>query len=137
MYLNKVLIKGRMGAIPERRFLPSGELVCNFSVATKRGKHIQWHKLVCYKNDAEVVLKLTPGDFVFIEAFLHTRELLSEEERKKGTKPKKLLEIIVESLHVVEKNHPTSQDSEEVNTESREQPENSVKPSSPRLPRFI
>ena len=32
--LNKVILIGRLGRDPEKRFMPNGEAVCNFSVAT-------------------------------------------------------------------------------------------------------
>lgn len=32
--LNKVILIGRLGKDPETRFMPNGEAVCNFSIAT-------------------------------------------------------------------------------------------------------
>lgn len=32
--LNKVILIGRLGRNPETRYMPNGEAVCNFSVAT-------------------------------------------------------------------------------------------------------
>ena len=43
--LNKVILIGRLGREPELRYMPNGEAVCNFSVATskswkdKNGQH--------------------------------------------------------------------------------------------------
>ena len=34
MSLNKVILIGRLGRDPEVRYMPNGEAVCNFSVAT-------------------------------------------------------------------------------------------------------
>lgn len=34
MSLNKVILIGRLGRDPEARYMPNGDAVCNFSVAT-------------------------------------------------------------------------------------------------------
>ena len=34
MSLNKVILIGRLGRDPEVRYMPNGEAVCNFSIAT-------------------------------------------------------------------------------------------------------
>lgn len=34
MSLNKVILIGRLGRDPECRYLPNGDAVCNFSIAT-------------------------------------------------------------------------------------------------------
>ncbi len=36
--LNKVILIGRLGKDPEVRYMPNGEAVCNFRVATSSGK---------------------------------------------------------------------------------------------------
>ncbi|MFC2707934.1 MAG: single-stranded DNA-binding protein, partial [Neisseria sp.] len=52
MSLNKVILIGRLGRDPEVRYMPNGEAVCNFSVATsetwndrngQRVERTEWH----------------------------------------------------------------------------------------------
>jgi len=103
-YLNKVLLKGRLGKDPALRFMPSGDAVCNFSIATRTGQHVEWHKIVAYKKLAEYVNEtFRTGDLVFVEAEIRTREFLTDEDRKAGRKPRKVLELWADEAHLVEK----------------------------------
>ena len=54
MSLNKVILIGRLGRDPEVRYMPNGEAVCNFSVATsetwtdrngQRVERTEWHNI--------------------------------------------------------------------------------------------
>ena len=56
MSLNKVILIGRLGRDPEVRYMPNGEAVCNFSVATsetwndrngQRVERTEWHNTRC------------------------------------------------------------------------------------------
>lgn len=103
-YLNKVLLKGRLGQDPTLRFLPSGDPVCNFSIATRTGQHVEWHKIVCYKKLAEEANRdFRTGDLVYVEAEIRTREFLTEEDKKAGRKPRKVLELWANEAHLVAK----------------------------------
>ena len=75
MSVNKVLLLGRLGADPEVKYTPSGEAVCNFSVATSYDKeHTEWHNIVVWKKQAEACGQyLGKGSQVFIEGYLRTR----------------------------------------------------------------
>ena len=96
MYLNKLLLKGRVGAPPESG--QTGEHVfCRFSVATKRGDHVEWHKVVAYGKLAGVCKSYGKGDWVFLECFINTRESLSE------GRVRKITDLVVENAHLVEK----------------------------------
>lgn len=63
--LNKVEIIGHLGRDPEVRYLPSGDAVCNFSVATterwkdktsgERQEATSWHRCVAFGKLAEVI----------------------------------------------------------------------------------
>lgn len=61
--LNKVILIGRLGRDPETRYMPNGEAVCNFSVATseswkdqsgQRQERIEWHNITMYRRLAEI-----------------------------------------------------------------------------------
>lgn len=52
--MNIVILSGHLGADPELRQSKAGESVCNFRLATKRGKDAtDWHKVVCFRTLAE------------------------------------------------------------------------------------
>ena len=57
--LNKVTLIGRLGRDPETRYMPNGEAVCNFSVATseswndrngQRQERTEWHNITMYRR---------------------------------------------------------------------------------------
>ena len=61
--VNKVILVGNLGRDPEVRFMPNGEAVCNFSIATtdswkdKSGakqERTEWHNIVMYRKLAEI-----------------------------------------------------------------------------------
>lgn len=83
--LNRVLLIGRLGAIPELRRLPSGEAACHLSIATNEQRLVkgtgssheitEWHRVNLYKRQAEVACQyLSKGDPVYIEGRLKTRK---------------------------------------------------------------
>lgn len=81
--LNKVLLIGHVGRDPEVKYMPTGDAVANFTVATsenytdKQGQKqekTEWHKIVVWKKTAEVMGQyLKKGQQVFIEGKLQTR----------------------------------------------------------------
>jgi single-strand DNA-binding protein len=81
--LNKVLIIGRLGQDPKLSYLPSGQPVANFNVATdesfkdKDGNKVErteWHRVAVYGRSAEFCANyLTKGRLVYIEGTLRTR----------------------------------------------------------------
>ena len=63
MSLNKVILIGRLGRDPEVRYMPNGEAVCNFSIATsetwndrngQRVERTEWHNITMYRKLAEI-----------------------------------------------------------------------------------
>ena len=84
MSVNKVILVGRLGRDPETRFLPSGQQVCNFSLATdetykdragERQKRTEWHHIVMWGRLAEIAQQyLKRGSLVYIEGRLQTRQ---------------------------------------------------------------
>lgn len=82
--LNKVMIIGRLGQDPETRYMPSGDAVCNISVATdesykdKHGQKVdktEWHRVSMFGKLAEIAGQyLSKGSQVFIEGKLETRK---------------------------------------------------------------
>jgi single-strand DNA-binding protein len=82
--VNKVILVGNLGRDPEVRFMPNGEAVCNFSIATtenwkdKSGvkqEKTEWHNIVMYRKLAEIAGEyLKKGRPVYIEGRLQTRK---------------------------------------------------------------
>lgn len=82
--LNKVILIGRLGREPETRFMPNGEAVCNFSVATsekytdkndQRQEETEWHNVTMFRKLAEIAGQyLTKGSQVYIEGKIKSRK---------------------------------------------------------------
>ena len=82
--LNKVVLIGRLGRDPEVRYMPNGEAVCNFSVATsetwndrngQRVERTEWHNVTMYRKLAEIAGKyLTKGSQVYLEGKIQSRK---------------------------------------------------------------
>ncbi|MFT7227469.1 MAG: single-strand DNA-binding protein [Methylophilaceae bacterium] len=82
--VNKVILVGNLGRDPEVRYMPNGEAVCNFSIATtenwkdKSGikqEKTEWHNIVMYRRLAEIAGEyLRKGRPVYIEGRLQTRK---------------------------------------------------------------
>lgn len=80
-----VIICGNLGNDPEIRYLPAGDAVANFSVATSetwrdkqtgdKKEKTEWHKVVLFKRTAEIAGEyLKKGSKVLIEGRLQTRK---------------------------------------------------------------
>lgn len=93
--VNKVILVGNLGRDPEMRFMPNGEAVCNFSIATtdnwkdKAGvkqERTEWHNIVMYRKLAEIAGEyLKKGSSVYIEGRLQTRKWQTKEGQDRYT----------------------------------------------------
>ena len=83
--LNKVILIGNLGRDPEVRYMPNGEAVCNFSIATseiwndrnsgQRQERTEWHNITLYRRLAEVAGQyLRKGSSVYIEGRIQSRK---------------------------------------------------------------
>ncbi|MCB6182457.1 single-stranded DNA-binding protein [Leeia sp. TBRC 13508] len=82
--LNKVLLIGNLGRDPEVRYMPNGEAVANFSIATtdswkdkngQKQERTEWHNIVMYRRLAEIAGQyLKKGSSVYLEGRLQTRK---------------------------------------------------------------
>lgn len=82
--LNKVILIGRLGRDPEVRYMPNGEAVCNFSVATseswkdsngQKQERSEWHQITMYRKLAEIAGQyLKQGSQVYIEGKIKSRK---------------------------------------------------------------
>ena len=84
MSLNKVHLIGRLGRDPEVRYMPNGEAVCNFSIATsetwndrngQRVERTEWHNITMYRKLAEIAGQyLKKGSQVYLEGKIQSRK---------------------------------------------------------------
>ncbi|MDO5059615.1 MAG: single-stranded DNA-binding protein [Neisseria sp.] len=85
MSLNKVILIGNLGRDPEVRYMPNGDPVCNFSIATSEswndrqtGQKVdrtEWHNITLYRRLAEVAGQyLRKGSQVYIEGKIQSRK---------------------------------------------------------------
>ena len=85
MSLNKVMLIGRLGRDPETRYMPNGDAVCNFSVATsenwtdrnngQRQERTEWHNITMYRRQAEIAAQyLKKGSQVYLEGKIQSRK---------------------------------------------------------------
>ena len=84
MSVNKVILVGRLGRDPEVRYLPNGEAVANFGVATseqwkdrngERQERTEWHNITMYRRLAEIAGQyLKKGREVYIEGRIQSRK---------------------------------------------------------------
>jgi single-strand DNA-binding protein len=83
--VNKVIIVGNLGQDPEVKYMPSGQAVCNISVATtdnwsdkasgEKQEKTEWHRVVFFRRLAEIAGEyLKKGSQVYIEGRLQTRK---------------------------------------------------------------
>lgn len=104
--VNKVILMGNLGKDPEVRFMPNGDAVCNFSIATtdswkdkagERQEKTEWHNIVMYRRLAEIAGEyLKKGRPVYIEGRLQTRKWQTKEGQDRYT-----TEIIADSMQML------------------------------------
>lgn len=104
--VNKVILIGSLGRDPEVRFMPNGEAVANFSMATsenwkdksgQKQERTEWHNIVMYRKLAEIAGEyLKKGAPVYIEGRLQTRKWQTKEGQDRYT-----TEIIADSMQML------------------------------------
>ena len=83
--VNKVILVGNLGQDPEVKYMPSGQAVCNISVATteswndktsgEKVEKTEWHRVVFFRRLAEIAGEyLRKGSQVYVEGRLQTRK---------------------------------------------------------------
>jgi single-strand DNA-binding protein len=105
--VNKVILLGNLGKDPEIKFLPSGQAVANFGLATterykdKAGEwqdKTEWHNITAYGRQAEIIRDyVKKGHKLFIEGRLTTRSWDDKDTGKKVYRT----EIVVNDLSLL------------------------------------
>jgi single-strand DNA-binding protein len=83
--VNKVILVGTVGREPEVRYLPSGNAICNLTMATSESwkdkatgqqqEQTEWHRVVFMGKLAEIVGEyVKKGAKLYVEGSLHTRK---------------------------------------------------------------
>lgn len=95
MSFNKCILVGNLGRDPELRYLPNGDPVCNFSIATNERRkdkggeyqdHVTWFKVTLWGRTAEAAARyLTKGRPVYIEGRLRVEEWTDRDGKLKHT----------------------------------------------------
>ena len=83
--VNKVILVGNLGKDPETRYAPSGDAICNITLATtdtwrdkasgEKREATEWHRVVFFGKLAEIAGQyLRKGSQVYVEGSLRTRK---------------------------------------------------------------
>ncbi len=93
--VNRVILIGNLGKDPETRYLPSGDAVANFNIATtekfkdKSGamqEHTEWHRISFFGRQAEIAGEyLKKGSPVYIEGSIRTNKWKDKEGQDRYT----------------------------------------------------
>lgn len=104
--VNKVILLGNLGRDPEVRYMPNGDAVANFSIATtetwkdkqgNRQEKTEWHNIAMYRRLAEIAGEyLKKGSSVYIEGRLQTRKWQDKQGNDRYT-----TEIIADQLQML------------------------------------
>lgn len=93
--VNRVILIGNLGADPELKSLPSGQSVCNLSVATnevfkdKQGQkqeRVEWHRVTVWGEQGSNCAKyLAKGRSLYLEGRLQTRSWEKDGQKRYST----------------------------------------------------
>ena len=101
--VNKVILIGRLGKDPELSYLPSGQSVAKFTMATNRSykdktgewkEETDWHNIVAWGKTGETCAQyLKKGGQAYVEGRIQSRNWEDREGKKRTT-----TEIIAENV---------------------------------------
>lgn len=104
--LNRVTLIGHLGRDPEVRYMPNGDAVCNFSIATTRKwkskegekkEDTQWTSISSFGKLAEIAGKyLNKGAPVYVEGWLRTRKWQDKNGQDRYT-----TEVVMEQMQLL------------------------------------
>ena len=141
--VNKVILLGNLGRDPEVRFMPNGEAVCNFSIATtdswkdkagEKQERTEWHNIVMYRKLAEIAGEyLKKGRQVYIEGRLQTRKWQTKEGQDRYS-----TEIIADNMQMLggKDSSPASNNNDQEFNQTTPRAEKSESPPTPAASSF-
>src|SRR5439155_24800804 len=90
--INKVILIGRLGKDPEVKYMPSGDAIAKFSLATdevfkdrwgEQQRHTEWHNIFAWTRLVEICGEyLTKGKQVYMEVIILSRQLEVQKANK-------------------------------------------------------
>lgn len=94
--VNRVILIGNLGKDPETRYAPSGDAICNITLATtdtwrdkatgEKREATEWHRVGFFGKLAEIAGQyLRKGSQVYIEGSLRTRKWTDKENVERYT----------------------------------------------------
>ncbi len=94
--VNKVILLGNLGTDPEVRYMPNGNAVANFSLATsetwkdkqtgEKQERTEWHRVVCFNRLGEIAGEyLKKGAKVYVEGSIRTRKWQDQQGQDRYT----------------------------------------------------
>jgi len=102
MNVNKVILVGRLTRDPEKKVIPSGQTVTNFSIATSRKwknqegqeqEKTEFHNIIAWARRGEIIAQyMTKGQEIYLEGRLETRNWEDQETGKKMYRTEIVLE---------------------------------------------
>ena len=127
-YENMAIIIGNVGADPEIKYLPNGDAVCNFSVATskhwkdkqtgEKKKATEWHRIVGFRQTAEFVGQyVRKGMKVYVNGEIRTRKWEAQDGSDRYT-----TEIHTNSVRLMDPPPQQSQDGNSGHQDSQGNP---------------
>lgn len=132
--VNKVILVGNLGKDPEVRYMPNGDAVCNFSIATtdswkdKAGakqERTEWHNIVMYRKLAEIAGEyLKQGSPVYLEGRLQTRKWQTKEGQDRYS-----TEVIADHMQMLGTRGASAGGGESLDAQSQDNKPSEQKPS--------
>ncbi len=84
--MNEVFLTGKLGQDPEHKKTGAGKSVCTFSIPTKIGEKVQWHKIVTWEAQADNCAQyLKKGSQVLVKGRIEYREYEKDGHKVKVT----------------------------------------------------
>lgn len=94
--VNKVILVGNLGRDPETRYAPSGDAICNVTIATaeqwkdkgtgEKREATEWHRVVFFGKLAEIAGQyLKKGRQIYVEGSLRTRKWTDKDGQERYT----------------------------------------------------
>jgi single-strand DNA-binding protein len=112
--VNKVILVGTLGRDPEIRYMPSGDAIASFSIATndtwkdksgKKQERTEWHRISMFGKPAEIAGQyLKKGSNVYLEGRLQTRKWADKDGVERQT-----TEVVADRMQMLGGSRPNQE----------------------------
>ena len=124
--VNKVVLIGNLGRDPEMRYMPSGDAIANFSIATtdnwkdkdgQKQERTEWHRISVFGKLAEICGEyLKKGSPVYVEGKLQTRKWQDKEGNERQT-----TEVVADRMQMLGGRESTAPDARQPSQSTEKQ----------------